>query len=571
VRVPGQGLQRNFLIVAADGKVREALAADLRQQGFTVTLAASGSEAERVVRSVSVDKVVIEDHLPDTAGDRLRKRLCQARPDCRVILLSSFKLVRNSPELLRFGADDYLVRGTQLSELLRASSDPVGAPGLGDRGNQSLVQIIDVLVGLIEIENRLFGSSSHQATQLARATAEEMHADEVIVHEVILGTLLRDVGRAAVESDTSVGAEQSAEERNDQPGTHVSASLRLFEHIDFPWKVLPVIRHHHECYDGSGAPDGLRGREIPMAARIVAVVDSYVARTAGSHDDRQDPETALGELVRGAGHQFDPEVVEAFHRVMDKRLAGRKSKKKPVVLVMEPDEEFRRLLKMRLLNDGLAVEEATTYEGALERLLKKPPALAMIDIDTDQSEAFQVLQEMQQDDKLVKLPVIFLAGRPDRVLKLRALRLGVDEFVGKNDDLEEVIVRVENILTREAIRSEGELRRARRGITGSLENLSLPDIMQMLTIGMKTACVSIKSNGSNGKVWIESGSPKHAQAGKLEGEGAFYEMVRWPGGEFVIEHGVKSKKSSIEHDAMFLLMESLRLMDEASARQAVGS
>jgi response regulator RpfG family c-di-GMP phosphodiesterase len=571
VRVPGQGLQRNFLIVAADGKVREALAADLREQGFTVTLAASGSEAERVVRSVSVDKVVIEDHLPDTAGDRLRKRLCQARPDCRVILLSSFKLVRNSPELLRFGADDYLMRGNQLSELLRASSDPVGAPGLGDRGNQSLVQIIDVLVGLIEIENRLFGSSSHQATQLARATAEEMHADEVIVHEVILGTLLRDVGRAAVDSDASVGAVQSAEERNDQPGTHVSASLRLFEHIDFPWKVLPVIRHHHECYDGSGAPDGLRGREIPMAARIVAVVDSYVARTAGSHDDPQDPETALGELVRGAGHQFDPEVVEAFHRVMDKRLAGRKSKKKPVVLVMEPDQEFRRLLKMRLLNDGLAVEEATTYEGALERLLKKPPALVMIDVDTDQSEAFQVLQEMQQDDKLVKLPVIFLAGRPDRVLKLRALRLGVDEFVGKNDDLEEVIVRVENILTREAIRSEGELMRARRGITGSLENLSLPDIMQMLTIGMKTACVSIKSNGSNGKVWIESGSPKHAKAGKLEGEGAFYEMVRWAAGEFVIEHGVKSKKNSIEHDAMFLLMESLRLMDEASAKQAVGS
>jgi len=568
-RVQGQELQRNFLIVAADGKVREALAVDLRKQGFTVTLAASGREAQRVVRSVSVDNVVIEDHLPDMAGDRLRKRLCQARPDCRIILLSSFKLVRNSPDLLRFGADDYLVRGNQLSELLRASSESVGALGLDERGNESLVHVIDVLVGLLEIENCLFGSSSHQATQLARATAEEMNGDEVIVHEVILGTLLRDVGRAAVGAGVPVGGEQSAEERNEQLGRHVSASLRLFEHIDFPWKVIPVIRHHHEWYDGSGPPDGLRGREIPMAARIVAVVDSYVARTAGLHGDLQDPATALGELVCGAGHQFDPEVVEAFHRVMDKRLAGRRSKKKPVVLVMEPNDEFRRLLKMRLLNDGLAIEEATTYDGALERLLKEPPALVMIDVDTDASEAFQVLQEMQQDDKLVRLPVIFLAERPDRTLKLRALRLGVDEFVSKSDDLEELVVRVENILTREAIRSEGELRRTRRGITGSLENLSLPDIMQMLTIGMKTACVSIRSNGSSGKIWVESGSPKHAKAGKIEGESAFYEMVRWLAGEFVIEHGVKSKKSSIEHDAMFLLMESLRLMDEATQKQAV--
>ena len=175
---------------------------------------------------------------------------------------------------------------------------------------------------------------------------------------------------------------------------------------------------------------------------------------------------------------------------------------------------------------------------------------------------------VQVGDILRRCQDAFVEERPDRVLKLRALRLGVDEFVCKNDDLEELVARVENILTREAIRNEGEVRRARRGITGSLENLSLPDIMQTLTIGMKTACVSIKSNGSSGKIWVESGCPRHAKTGRLEGENAFYAMVRWPSGEFVIEHGVRSKKISIEHDAMFLLMESMRLMDEAAAEQS---
>lgn len=566
-------VERNFLIVAADGKVREALAADLRKQSCKVTLATSGAEAERVVRSVSVDAAIVEAHVGDVSAEALRDRLQQIRPECRVVLLTSFKLIRNSPELLRFGDDDYLLRGSQVFDLLGGAGDVSGALGWPweERGNQSLVRVIDVLVGLIEIEYKLFGNSSHQAMQFARATAEELGAHEDLVHEVVLGTLLRGIGRATVDAEPPKGDNGVSEERNEQLRACVSASLRLLEHIDFPWKVMPVIRHHHERYDGSGVPDGLRGREIPMGARIVAVVDAYVAMSAGDPGRTISASQALAELVRGAGHRFDPEVVEAFHRVIERRLAGRKAMAKPVVLLYEPNEEFRRLLTMRLLNEGLAVEEADGYERTLERMLKEPPALSLVDADHDPSEALQLLQEMHHDEKLVRHPLIFLSRRPDRALKLRALRMGVDEFICKADDLEELVARVENVIAREVLRSERGAKPARRGISGSLDDLSLPDIMQTLTIGLKTACVSITSNGSSGKIWFENGMPKHAKAGKLEGEQAYYEMVRWPGGEFVIEHGARSRKSSIERDAMFLLMEGLRLLDEAGEEQTAAS
>ena len=169
---------------------------------------------------------------------------------------------------------------------------------------------------------------------------------------------------------------------------------------------------------------------------------------------------------------------------------------------------------------------------------------------------------------LMGLAMAEVLGGFARVLKLRARRMGVDEFLVKGDDLEELVARVENVIAREAIRLEGDAKRSRRGITGRLENLSLADIMQTLTIGTKTACVSVNREGGSGKIWVEVGAPKHAKCGKLEGEEAFYEMVRWLEGEFVIEHGVRSKKSSIDHDAMFLLMEGLRLMDEADEQAA---
>jgi len=148
------------------------------------------------------------------------------------------------------------------------------------------------------------------------------------------------------------------------------------------------------------------------------------------------------------------------------------------------------------------------------------------------------------------------------VLRIRALRQGVDEFLAKDTDLEELMARIENVLTREAIRRHGGARRPRRGITGDLENLALPDIVQTLVMGMKSACVTLTSAESTGKIWFDNGQARHAKVGRRTGEEAFFEMVRWTEGEFVIEHGVSTDKATLERDAMFLLMEGLRLVDE---------
>jgi hypothetical protein len=84
-------------------------------------------------------------------------------------------------------------------------------------------------------------------------------------------------------------------------------------------------------------------------------------------------------------------------------------------------------------------------------------------------------------------------------------------------------------------------------------------------MGMKTACVTLRSNGSKGQIWFENGTVRHAESGRQKGEPAFYEMVRWTDGSFVIEHGVQTRRRSIERDAMFLVMEGVRLMDESEA------
>ena len=118
--------------------------------------------------------------------------------------------------------------------------------------------------------------------RLARQVAEDLGADGATLQEVVLAALLRDLGKVGVDPAIFTEPGTYNEEQKEKMQEHVSASVRLFEHIDFPWKILPVIRAHHERFDGTGYPDGLRGREIPMGARIVSVVDAFIALTSAS-------------------------------------------------------------------------------------------------------------------------------------------------------------------------------------------------------------------------------------------------------------------------------------------------
>jgi response regulator RpfG family c-di-GMP phosphodiesterase len=347
---------------------------------------------------------------------------------------------------------------------------------------------------------------------------------------------------------------------------HAPASARLLEHITFPWNVLPVIRHHHERYDGRGYPDGLKGREIPLGARIVAVVDAYVAMcSTRPHRPPLQTEQAVEELERQAGQQFDPEVVEALIRVLEKTHAGFSGGEKPSVVVCDADAEFRKLLQMRLVNDGYDVRCVAKADEALEAVLAAPPDLVLADVDRDASDAFQLLREMRKDAAFQHVPFAFLGRSDSRLLKIRALRQGVDDFLVKQSDLEELLARIQNILSRESARRGQGLKRAKRGLTGQLDNMSLPDIVQTLALGMKTALVAVSHGELTGRIWFRDGAVVHAKCGDAEGEPAFHAMARWKTGDFAIEHGVKSRRTTIESDPMFLLMESMRLEDEASA------
>ena len=559
-----------ILVVNNDPAVRDMLANLLSEEGFHVALAESGADALKIAANAPFDTVLVELFLPDFSGVEFKRRLARVSPKTRVVVLSSFTTIRSSDDVLRFGTSDFIIDQREIVELLRAPSavrQAVAIPVAGDeRLKKCLVDTVDVLVGLLEVNDPFFGGNSHITMEYARSVAEEMKLDRETVEEIVVGSLLHDIGRVGIKSDILVGKREISESEFKTVRSHCESGAKIIDAVDFPWKVKPIIIHHHERYDGKGYPSGLKGREIPIGARILTVVDAFTAMTAHRpyRSKSLTREEAIQELHRNVGTQFDPEVVELFTSVVDRLFHFRGLGPKPRILMVDDEIDYLTLLKLKLVNEGFDVAAADNAEDALASMKKDPPALVVADVVMPGMDGIAMFRKMREANApWGDIPLIFLSGRDESQTKVDALHMGAEDFLVKPVDLKELAARIRNIIRRDA-----RWRKAASGITpavgvvGDLKNLGIPDIVQTLHLGLKTACVRVTGKGGKGNFWFENGRIRHAELGSLSGEPAFYEMLRWQEGPFVIAHGQTTKLRTIEMDEMQLMMEGLRRLDE---------
>jgi putative two-component system response regulator len=568
---PSREARSSVLVVSNDPAVRDMLANLFTGEGFHVALAGSGNEALKIAANSSLDSALVELFLPDYSGVEFKRRLARVSPKTRVVVLSSFTTIRSSDDVLRFGTSDFILDQREVLELLRAASDErpaVAKPAAADdeRLKKCLIETVDVLVGLLEVNDPFFGGNSHITMDYARSVAEEMKLDRETVDEIVVGSLLHDIGRVGIKSDILVGKREITESEFKTVRSHCENGAKIIEAVDFPWKVKPIIIHHHERYDGKGYPSGLKGREIPIGARILAVVDAFTAMTAHRpyRSRSLTREEAVQELHKNVGTQFDPEVVELFTAVVDRKFHFRGMGPKPRILMVDDEIDYLTLLKLKLVNEGFDVIAADNAEAALASMERDPPDLVVADVMMPGTDGIAMFRKMKESNApWGDTPLIFLSGKDESQVKVDALHLGAEDFLVKPVDMKVLAARIRNVIRRDAKWRKGSSGTAQAaGVMGDLKNLGIPDIVQTLHLGLKTACVRVTGKGGEGKIWFENGRIRHCELGNLAGEQAFYEMLRWQEGPFVIAHGQSTNLRTIEMDEMQLMMEGLRRLDE---------
>jgi putative nucleotidyltransferase with HDIG domain len=198
----------------------------------------------------------------------------------------------------------------------------LGAHVIGDRLHDRLergfVATIEALIGALEAKDAYTAGHSNRVAAYSLAIAAELGLPEDLVADLHTGAILHDIGKIGVGDSVLFKPTRLSDDEFDQIKDHPRRGARIIDAFNRSQTVLAVVFHHHERYDGRGYPAGLRGIDIPLPARIVNVADAFDAMTTNRPYGRtKTHEEALAELQRGAGTQFDPQVVAALVRARE--------------------------------------------------------------------------------------------------------------------------------------------------------------------------------------------------------------------------------------------------------------
>jgi len=197
--------------------------------------------------------------------------------------------------------------------------------------------IIDRLCGAVGMRDSLTDEESQRLSRLASALVRQMRVPTDQVKLVEQAAALRDVGKQGVAQSVLLKEDDFTEQDWAEMKRHPEIGYEILREISFLTEVADVVRCHHERFDGQGYPRGVAGDSIPLAARILAVLDAYVAMTSQRpYRKTRSHEDAIQEVLRNAGTQFDPEIVRAFTEADRRGLFanGRSARIEPQVSVV---------------------------------------------------------------------------------------------------------------------------------------------------------------------------------------------------------------------------------------------
>lgn len=311
--MPNLGPSAPTILVADDDtSTRALLRATLARAGYSVTDVDNGPDVLVALSRCTPDLVLLDvgmpgmDGLEVTRAVRLRKELSLLP----IILVTARSRLEDKVTGLDAGATDFITKPFEPAELLarvRASLR------LGEAISR-LEKVQDVLVTLanaVEAKDPITEHHCDRVAERAVALAQQLGQSNEQVEAVGYGAVLHDVGKIGIAESVLLKAGPLTDVERTEMQRHPVIGAGILEPLRLGQLVSPIVRGHHERWDGRGYPDGLRGEEIPLGARIVSVVDAFDAMTHDRPYRRAlSLDEARAELSRCAGSQFDPQLVE---------------------------------------------------------------------------------------------------------------------------------------------------------------------------------------------------------------------------------------------------------------------
>ncbi len=433
-----------------------------------------------------------------------------------------------------------------------------GASGRGVTG-EAYLETLNVLVSLIENARPDLRGHSSQVARLLRKVSERIGLSEVQRSAMIIAGYIHDLSKMSAYHLTTLNVSEYEGHRTAAAKLYRSPN-RLMEAVALPREAMQAVEAMYERFDGQGLPGAMSGKDIPLGARLLAIADTYADLTQNPRNPfrkKLRPVQACEVLARYKGTIFDPNLVDLFkHTVTGDDLKARLLANRHRALIVDPDPEETTVLELRMIEQGFEVTQARSADQAIKALQKGEIEIVVSEIDLGDDDGLALLTEARKHPWGQKLPWIVVTGRSGGADAQKAFQMGAQDFMTKPVSSDLLVAKLKQIIEREAAQT------GLRGVSGSLSEMSLPDMVQVLWHGRKTGSLKIRAGGEAGEIHFVNGAIFNALWANLRGEDAFYAMLGFSEGEFSLDPNFTAPQQVIQDSPEALLLEGMRRIDE---------
>jgi putative two-component system response regulator len=308
--------RKSKILVVDDNQTNvELIAMHLKPFPYEIIKAYDGEQALEMVRKDPPDLILLDLMMPKLSGYEVCERLKSDKKTALIpiVIVTALRELEDKIKAIECGADDFLIKPFNKIEMTTRIKSLLRVRDLMSELDHS-ESMVFILAETLEAKDVYTRGHSERVAKYSTILAKEMGMSAYEVEEIRRGSLLHDIGKIGVKDSILNKVERLTPEELAHIRTHPARGYEICKHMKSFKNILPIIRSHHERMDGKGYPDGLKGDEITVPARICSITDAFDAMTSNrTYRNGISPLQAASIFEREMDSgQWDPEIVKIF-------------------------------------------------------------------------------------------------------------------------------------------------------------------------------------------------------------------------------------------------------------------
>lgn len=322
-----------IIVVDDEQGIVDSLSIFLKRSGYDFTGLTNPLEAIERVRNEHFDMMILDFMMDPIHGDEVVEEIRKFNKDLYILLLTGHKDLAPPLETIkRLEIQGYCEKSDKFDQLLLLIESGIKSieqmntiktinKQLHDKNEElerAYLDAIGILRQTVEAKDPYTRGHSDRVSEYSVLIGKKLGLDEKTLHILKIGGLFHDIGKIGIPDSILLKESKLSDEEYSQIKNHPMIGVHMLGDAAIFTDILPIVKHHHERYDGRGYPSQLVGDDIPYVARIAAVADTFDAMTSKrSYRDSLPIDVVRAEIERCSGTQFDPNIAKVFLDIMD--------------------------------------------------------------------------------------------------------------------------------------------------------------------------------------------------------------------------------------------------------------